>query len=42
MTTPSNFEASQLQQEGLVKSSYEFDRMGTNYDPNQKIFWKFQ
>ena len=44
MTTPSNFEASQLQQEGfgLVQSSYEFGHMGTNYDPDQKNVLKFQ
>ena len=36
MTTPSNFKASQLQQEGLVQFSYEFGHMGTNYDPDQK------
>jgi len=27
---------------GLVQSSYEFGHMGTNYDPDQKIFKKFQ
>ena len=39
---PSNFEASKHQQEGLVKSSYEVDHMGTNYDQDPKNVSKFQ